>query len=336
MQPKKISIKKKHRAPIVNVKYSPSGKYLISADQEGKIVLWLNHSFWGTKSIFSPHTPLTGVWFSEDEEWLISGHQHGYLLVLSLPKLKISKEIQLGENTKKNILSGTSRPILNWVVHANMPMGNQHLNAALEFRDFYSLQYDSLKIMEHKHFPGSLIDYTTNSKTENHFFFGDDLGSVYKYDFSTRSLIFFAVHQEVVKAYDRSFNPTTKLSATGIAGLALSADEKLLATSSRTGGIQIWETQKKQELSQDVLKKAPKIALKPRREVWLRGLSFFQGTSNIVSGGDDGIIETGDINNESLEVFTKCDAGVRDLTCSPSGDQIVIGCDNGLLYFIDT
>jgi WD40 repeat protein len=336
MQPKKISIKKKHRAPIVNVKYSPSGKYLISADQEGKIVLWLNHSFWGTKSIFSPHTPLTGVWFSEDEEWLISGHQHGYLLVLSLPKLKISKEIQLGENTKKNILSGTSRPILNWVVHANMPMGNQHLNAALEFRDFYSLQYDSLKIMEHKHFPGSLIDYTTNSKTENHFFFGDDLGSVYKYDFSTRSLIFFAVHQEVVKAYDRSFNPTTKLSATGIAGLALSADEKLLATSSRTGGIQIWETQKKQELSQDVLKKAPKIALKPRREVWLRGLSFFQGASNIVSGGDDGIIETGDINNESLEVFTKCDAGVRDLTCSPSGDQIAIGCDNGLLYFIDT
>jgi len=141
-----------HKDVVVSLQYSPSGQYLVSADQSGGIVIWPRGTRRGSRRIQSPYAPLTGAWFSEDEKWIIAGHQGGRVGLFSLPKGKLEARIQLKtEYPEGTILSGTSRAILNSTVLAFSPANNRNLYVALEWRDFFTLQRPTMEVTGHVH-----------------------------------------------------------------------------------------------------------------------------------------------------------------------------------------
>ncbi|MCK4376756.1 MAG: hypothetical protein KAV97_00885 [Actinomycetia bacterium] len=84
-----------HKDTIVKLKYSPSGKFLISADRSGEIIIWSRGESKDVKLIRISYSPLTGIWFSEDENWLISGYQGGNILIYNFPEMNLEAEIRL-------------------------------------------------------------------------------------------------------------------------------------------------------------------------------------------------------------------------------------------------
>jgi len=87
--------KKGHRDTIVRMRYSPSGRYLVSADKSGQMALWPQTERRDPRRFDSLPGTLTDVWFSEDEKWLLVGHQGGWLCIYEVPKAKLVISLQL-------------------------------------------------------------------------------------------------------------------------------------------------------------------------------------------------------------------------------------------------
>jgi WD40 repeat protein len=324
-----------HKDSIVELKYSPSGKFLISADRSGEIIIWSRGESKDVKLIQTSYSPLTGIWFSEDEKWLISGYQGGNTLIYNFPEMNLEAEIKLKTDYPEGyILSGTSRPTLNWVVLVVGPLNDLNFYAVLEFRDFFTIRREDFKVIRYNHFPGSLIEYTVSSPDGKLMFFGDDLGYIYNFSIPEKKLKTYAKHQEKVKAFDLSMRPTTMYTSTGIAALALSNDNKFLASTSRSGGVQLWDTDIhiKEDLS--LMEFQPIVAKEPVRDFWIRGVCFIPNSSNLVLGSDDGTLEIWNYQLKHSKYIGKCPTGVRSLDISPDSLQIAIGCEDGGIFLI--
>lgn len=337
----KCQQKKVHKDTVVAVRYSPSGRFLISADQRGEIILWPRGDLHGVKRVRSPLASLTGVWFSENEEWLLAGHQGGSLLFYSLPKIKLATKVQLipDRSDKSNILSGTSRPILDWVVLVVSPSNDSNLYAILEFRDFFIIRSEDFKVTNHTHLSGPLIEYTATSPNGRFSFSGDELGYIYRIHLSKMKLEPFAEHRELVKAIDLSMNATTKVSSTGITGLALSRDNKYLASTSRAGGVQVWKTENEPQEGSHAFKLKPLAAREPVRTVsdyigWIRAVCFMPYSTTLVLGGDDGTVEIWDYQSGHVTNIMKCTSGIRSIDVSPDGSRFAIGCEDGSILLV--
>lgn len=340
-QIEKCQQKKAHKDTVVNVRYSPSGRFLISADQSGEIIFWPRVDLHGAKRVRSPFTPLTGVWFTENEEWLLVGHQGGSLMVYSLPKIKLATEVQLkpDRSDKMNILSGTSRPILNWVVLVVGPSNDSNLYAILEFRDFFTIRLKDFKVTNHTHLSGPLIEYTTTSPDGRFAFSGNELGYIHRIRLPEMKLEPFAEHRELVQALDLSMNATTKVSSSGIAGLALSRDNKFIASTSRAGGVQVWKTENERQEDSPAFDLRPFAAREPILTVsdhigWIRAVCFMPYSTAIVLGRDDGSVEVWDYQSGHVTYTTKCTSGIRGIDVSPDGSQIAIGCEDGSIFLV--
>lgn len=326
--------KKAHKDTIVTVQYSPTGMYLVSADRSGDIIISPEGNPRHAQRISSPYQPLTGVWFCEDEEWLFIGHQDGYLLVYSLPKNKMEAEIQLKPDRPKGYtLSGTSRSVLNWVVLAVCPSGDVNIYAVLEFRDFYTIRHDGFQVANYIHLPGPLVEYTVASPNGQLVFFGDELGYIYRFQLPEMRLQIFAEHHEVVQAVDLDLRTTTKDASTGITALTLSCDGNFLASASREGGVQIWQTEVKRKEDSNLREFQPFAARKPETG-WLRGISFLPNSTALAIGADDGTVKVWDYQTKQDIYTTKCPAGVRSLDTSPDGSQLLIGCEDGSVFLV--
>lgn len=327
--------KKAHKDTIVGLRYSPTGRFLVSADQSGEIIVWPEGQPNGAKHVRSPYEPLTGVWFSEGEEWLLAGHQGGHLLVYSLPKLKLEAEVQLKPGRPEGyILPGTSRPVLDWVVLAICPSIDSNLYAILEFRDFFTIRREGFQVTSHVHLSGPLIEYTAGSPNGRFVFFGDELGYIYRFRLPEMKLEIFAEHHERVPAFDLAMRPTTMDASTGIAALALSRDGKLIASTSRTGGVQIWQTEAERREGSALRELRPFAALESVRTVWIRGVSFLSNSAALAFGTDDGSVEVWDYSSGQVTYIAKCPASVRGLDASPDGSQLTIGCEDGSVFLI--
>ena len=341
IQIEKCQQKKVHRDTVVTVRYSPSGRFLVSADQSGEIIFWPRGDLHGVKPVRSPLATLTGVWFTENEEWLLAGHQGGYLLFYGLPKIKLAAEIQLkpDRSDKTSILSGTSRPILDWVVLGVGPSDDSNLYAILEFRDFFTIRSEDFKVTNHTHLSGPLIEYTATSPDGRFAFSGDELGYIYRIKLSQTKLEPFAEHRELVQAYDLSMNAITSVSSTGIAGLALSRDNKFLASTSRAGGVQVWKTENERQEGSPAFGLKPFAAREPVRTVsdrigWIRAVCFMPYSTAVVLGGDDGTVEAWDYQSGHVTNITKCTSGIRSIDVSPDGSQLAIGCEDGSILLV--
>jgi WD40 repeat protein len=341
IQIEKCQQKKAHKDTVVTVRYSPSGRFLISADQSGEIIFWPRGDLHGVKRVRSPLAPLTGVWFTENEEWLLAGHQGGSLLFYSLPQIKLATEVQLkpDRSDKTNILSGTSRPILDWVVLAVGLSNDSNFYAILEFRDFFTVRAEDFKVTNHTHLSGPLIEYTATSPDGRFAFSGDELGYIYRIQLSKMKIEPFAEHRERVQAFDLSMNATTKVSSTGIAGLALSRDNKFLASTSRAGGVQVWKTENERQEGSPAFELKPFAAREPVRTIsdrigWMRAVCFMPYSTAVMLGGDDGTVEVWDYQSGNVTNITKCTSGIRGIDVSPDGSQLTIGCENGSIFLV--
>jgi WD40 repeat protein len=336
IQLEKYRQKKAHKDIVVSLRYSPTGRFLVSADQSGKIVVWPEGRTRGVKQVRSPYEVLTGVWFSEDEEWLLAGHEGGHLLVYSLPKLKRKAEIRLKPSRPEGyMLSGTSKTVLNWVVLTICPSIGSDLYAILEFRDFFAIRRQDLQVTNHVHWPGSLIEYTAASPNGRFVFFGDDMGYIYRFHLPEMKLEIFAEHHERVPGFSFAKNQSTMVDAsTGIAGLALSCNNRLVASTSRTGGVQIWQTEDEQWNGANIREFRPFAAREPVRSVWIRGVSFLPESAKLALGTDDGTLEIWNYSSGQVSYIAKCPAGVRSLVASPDGSQLAVGCEDGSVFLI--
>ena len=324
-----------HKDIIVKLKYSPSGKFLISADRSGEIIIRLRGESKDVKLIRTSYSPLTGIWFSEDEKWLISGYQGGNTLIYNFPEMNLEAEIKLKTDYPEGyILSGTSRPTLNWVVLVVCPSNDLNFYAVLEFRDFFTIRREDFKVTKYNHIPGNLIEYTVSSLDGQFIFFGDDLGYIHKFWIPEMRFDVYAKHQEKVKAFDLSMRPTTMYTSTGIAALALSNDNKFLASTSRSGGVQLWDTDINIKKDLPLMEFQPVVAKEPVRDFWIRGVCFIPNSSNLVLGSDDGTLEIWDYQLKQSKYIGKCPTGVRNLDISPDSLQIAIGCEDGGIFLI--
>ena len=331
IQIEKYRQKRAHKDIIVGLRYSPTGRFLVSADRSGEIIVWPQGDPRGAQLVCSPYAPLTGVWFSEDEKWLLAGYQGGHLLVYGFPKIKLEAEVRLKPDRPEGyILSGTSRPVLNWVVLAVCPSNDSNIYAVLEFRDFFTIQRETLQVTNYVHRPGPLLECTAAPLNGRFVFFGDDLGYIYRLQLPGMKLEPYAEHHEQVPAFDLAMRPTTKDAPTGIAGLALSCDGKLLASTSRTGGVQIWQT----EVSCSTFQLQPFAAREPVRTDWLRGVCFLPNSTTLALGADEGTVEVWDYQSKQGTHVAKCPASVRSLDVSPNGSQLAIGCEDGSIFLI--
>lgn len=336
IQLEKYRQKKAHKNTIVSLRYSPTGRFLVSADQSGEIIIWPGGRPHGAKRIRSPYEVLTGVWFSEDEEQLLVGHEGGHLLVYSLPKPKLEAKVQLEPGRPEGyILSGTSRPILNWVVLAICPSIDSNLYAILEFRDFFTIRRQDLQVTNHVHSPGSLIEYTVGSPNGRFVFFADDMGYIYRFQLPEMKLEIFAEHHERVPGFSFARRQPTMVDAsTGIAALALSSDGKLVASTSRTGGVQIWQTEAERKEGAALREFRPFATREPVRAVWIRGASFLPTSTKLALGTDDGTLEIWNYSSGQISYIAKCPASVRSLDASPDGSQLTVGCEDGSVFLI--
>ncbi len=127
-------------------------------------------------------------------------------------------------------------------------------------------------------------------------FFGDDLGYIYRFMLHDKKMIMFAEHHEVVNAVDSSMRPTTMDASTGIAALALSPDGRRLASTSYTGGVQIWDPEINNSQRDNIREFLPVAAKEPLQKGRMRGVSFYPNSSNVIVGSDDGTLEIWDYN----------------------------------------
>lgn len=324
-----------HKDTIVELKYSPSGKFLISADRSGEIIIWLRSESKDVKLIQTSYSPLTGAWFSEDENWLISGYQSGNILIYNFPEMNLEAEIKLKTDYPEGyILSGTSRPTLNWVVLVVCPLNDLNFYAVLEFRDFFTIRREDFKITKYNHIPGSLIEYTVSSLDGQFIFFGDDLGYIHKFWIPEMRFEIYAEHHERVKAFDMSMRATTMDASTGIAALALSNDNKFLASTSRSGGVQIWQTGIKRKEDISLQEFLPFVKRKPNRDMWIRGTCFIPDSNKLVLGADDGIVEVWDYLLKKSNYIGRCPAGIRITDVNPDGSELAIGCEDESIFLV--
>jgi WD40 repeat protein len=328
--------KKVHKDNIVRVRYSPTGRFLVSGDRSGTFIIWPEANPRASKRFCSSSSTLTDIWFSEDETLLFVGHQGGILLIYDLPKIKLRAEIQLhpDRSDTSTILSGTSRPILDYVVMTVCPIGSPNIYVALEFRDFFSLSRDNLKVNNSSHIQGNIIEHTTMSPNGNMIFFGDDLGFIYRFMAQDMEMKLFAEHHEIVNGVDSSRRPITMDASTGIASLALSPDGRLLASTSYSGGVQIWNTEINNSKRTNIREFRPMAAKEPLQKGRMRGVSFYPNTSSVIVGSDDGTLEIWDYDLNKVIYHTNFHEGVRSLDVSPIDSTCAIGCKDGSIFIV--
>jgi WD40 repeat protein len=262
------------------------------------------------------------------------GHQGGLLLVYDFPKIKLVAEVELKpDRTDTNsILSGTSKPILDYVVMVVCPSDLAKIFVALEFRDFFCLLKDNLNVTTKKHHPGNIIEQTAVSPKGNMIFFGDDLGCIYRFILADMRMIMFADHHEIVNAFDSSMRPSEKDTSIGIACLALSKDGRQLASTSFRGGVQIWDTEGNNSEKKSAREFLPLAAKQPMQTGRTRGVSFHPNSSNVIIGSDDGTVEVWNYSTEEIIYHTNCQEGVRSLDVSPVDAKCAMGCKDGSIF----
>ena len=325
--------KKVHTETIGALAYSPNGKYLASADRAGKISLWEAGRSRLVRSVGTPFTPLTGIWFGEDESRLLAGCQPGQLLVYDLPDLHIKKQVRLDTHRSgpDQLLQGTT-PVLDWVIFVAAPAREEFLYATLEFCDFFTVHQEGLKVLDHTHIGRNPISCAVGSLDGQVQFVGDELGYVERYSPQDKKLKNFAIHEEEVKAVDRNMHPTRMRSMIGIAALALSPDQKLMASTSRSGGVHIWDTGAGQDESESSHRREAWFSKAPLETGWMRGVCFLPGQEALLLGTDDGKISFWDYQHNSYTLWAQTTEGIRVIAASPDGTQVAIGAEDGGLF----
>jgi len=324
--------KKRHRETIIRMRYSPSGRYLVSADKSGQIFLWPRTNGRHPRRFDSLAETLTDVWFSEDEKWLLVGHQGARLCIYEVPKIKLVTSIQLKpeRNEASSILSGTSRPILNYVVLALCPQASDSFLVVLEFRDFFLLKKDDRQVIYANHSPGNIIEQTAVIPDGKKIYFGDDLGLIYRYQREDKTMSLVAEHREIVNALDSGMRKTVMEAAPGVAALALSADGRILASTSYEGGVQVWDT----DQSPGASKMKPMASKEPRQCGRTRAVSFYPQSSRLALGSDDGLLEIWDFNTKETLAQAHCAESIRSLDISPFDGTCAMGGKDGTVFLI--
>ena len=325
-----------HADTVVAVAYSASGGFLASGDRGGDILLWPGGRPGRAQRLRSPYSPLTGIWFDGEGTRLMAGYQDGRLVMYDPSRLKVVREAQLRPDDKdrSRILSGTSRPILDYVVLAASPRGSPWVYAVLEFRDFFQLARADLSVVAKKHLSGNLLEHVATGPDGQPVYFGDDLGYISRYDPAGMQLTYFARHHETVSALDRNMQSTSHDTATGIAALAVSRDARRLVSTSRTGGVQVWDIAPEEPAPADIEKVAPLAARPAPEHGWARGAAFVPDSSRVVYGCDDGSVEIWDPLSGATVDRGKCPEGVRSLAVSPDGSHLAIGGKEGGVFIV--
>jgi WD40 repeat protein len=324
--------KKPHRDTLVRMRYSPKGRYLVSADKSGEIILWTQANMREPRRFYSLTETLTDVWFSEDEKWLLIGHQGGKLRIYEVPQMKLVADIQLKPERSEDstILSGTSRPILNYVVMASSLQNSDYIFVVLEFRDFFLLKKDDFQVSFAWHSSGNLIEQTAMTVNGKEIYFGDDLGIIYRYQLADKTMSLVAEHREIVAAIDLSMRKIVMEAAPGIAALALSVNGLNLISTSYSGGVQVWNTD--QNLGN--IKMKPIASKEPRQKGRTRGVGFFPQSTQVALGSDDGLLEIWDFNSKEILYQANCTESIRSLDISPIDDTCAIGCKDGAVFLL--
>ncbi|HLO16487.1 MAG TPA: hypothetical protein VK206_16765 [Anaerolineales bacterium] len=332
----KFRQKNAHKDAIVRMRYSPTGQFLVSADRSGEFMIWPGGNSRGSKRFCSSRSTLTDVWFSEDEKLLFIGHQDGLLLIYEFPKIELTAKVQLkpDRSDPSTILSGTSRPILDYVVMVVCPAGSPNVYVALEFRDFFSLSRNNFEVTNKSHIPGNIIEQVAVSPDGNRIFFGDDLGYIYRFLLPDMKMTLFAEHRELVNGMTASMLPTKVEASTGIAALALSPDGLRLASTSYTGGVQIWDTQIDSSQKENIRGSSAYAAKEPLQKGRMRGVGFSPNSSSVITGNDDGTLEIWDYSAKSVIYHANCQEGVRSLAVSLIDSKCAIGCRDGSIFLI--
>jgi WD40 repeat protein len=333
--------KKAHPDTIATLRYSPSGKFLVTTDRSGKIILWQPERIRAARSVSSPYSTLTGAWFSEDEHWLLAGHQQGNIVVYSLPELKLLGQVTLNTNRSgtKNILSGAT-PVLDWVIFISAPAGDPDFYAVLEFCDFFTIRREGFQVLDHKHRDRNPLSISAGLPNGRTFFLGDELGYLMRSSIPEMTFKIFGEHRETVMAFDRNHRPTTMETAPGIAGLAISGDQLSLLSTSRSGGAQIWEAQASMLESEPGGRIAsehyqqPSFKKAPLETGWMRGACFLSNQGPVLLGTDDGKIIQWDYKSSSSTPWAQCSEGIRCIDAAPGGWQVAVGGENGSLFIV--
>jgi len=336
IQIEKYRQKKRHREVIVGVQYSPTGRFLASADQSGEIIVWPGGHLRGARRVCSPYSLLTGIWFSEDEEFLMAGHQGGCLLVYALPEFELAAEIVLktDHTNGPKVQKGASGPLLNRVLLAVWPSNALNLYAILEFNDFFTIRREDFQITNHIHLSGPLIECTAGSPHGRLLFLGDELGYISRLWLPEMKLENFARHCEEVQASDLTPEAAKTEDTPGIAALALSRNGKLIVSTSREGGVQIWHAQAERKEDSSWREFRPLVVRAPLQTGWIRGVCFLPNSTYLVLGGDKGTVEVWNFKSGKATEMLKCPSGVRCLDASRDGSQLAVGCEDGSIFLI--
>jgi len=330
----KFRLKKSHKQPLCQVRFGPSGAFLVSADSGGLLRLWPRGTAKGRRDIYSKGSPLTGAWFSEDGRWLLAGHQGGTAALFVLPKGKPVARLRLksGAGPGFQILSGTSRPILDWTILAVVPAGGPSMWITLEAREFFTVDNRDFSVIAHHKHSGNLIDCVAGARDEGLVFFGDDLGYIYRYRFADDRLEFFAVHRELVSVIDGRNHRSEDIRAAEVTALALSPDKQRLASCGRNGGIRIWEAGAAVGPLESAEKRTPVHERQSTAARRVRSAAFLADGRSLVFGLEDGCVETWDFFADRWRTLTTLPAGVRALDISPDLSLLAVGDESGGIY----
>lgn len=329
--------KLKHDDSVVSVKYSPTGRFFVSVASNGEIfILDRDRRFFREKRFHSLFTPITGFWFSEDEKWLLVGHQYGNLLIYKLPEAKIYDKIQLNTDRtdKSSILSGTSRPILDWIVLANYS-ARRNLYVFLEAHELFEIELKPRQVKHHLLFSGSLFETSAASLDGNQIFFGDDAGFIYCFQHDKLKLSIFSLSREVLPTQSKVGGEITMREvATSIVSLAISSERNILASTSRHGGIQLWNIEQKMPKEIEYRDVQPLVIREPAQRGWMRGIDFLPNANHLIVGSDDGTVEVWNYITGQTTDIGSLGKGIRSISVSPDGAEVAIGCKDGGVFVV--
>lgn len=315
--------------PIVTVRFDAAGRFLAWADRDGQIQVQ-ELARRRPRTLTSPHAPLTGLWFDPHRDLLLAGYQSGRVAVFDPATGKLIREVACKAESNRRILSGTSRPVLDWVVAILFPPAGTTFRVVLEAGEVVTVNRERFEVVEGTEPFGNLTDCAAPRPDGSEVFLGDDLGYVYKLgpDDSSRSIV--CRHSERLPAFDTAGRSSMVDHAAGIAAVAVAADRALIASTSREGGIQAWDLDSFDNIV-NVEKRQPLRAREPIGRTWIRGLGFVPGRPALVWGDDTGRIDLWDFETGSDQTLARLDEGVQSLAVAPDGTEVAVGGERGTL-----